>query len=326
MSWLVPAVLAALGLALSAFFSGTETGFYRATRLRLQLDALGGDAIARGLFWLTRHPSLFIATNLVGNNLANYLVSLAVVMVTQSVVVGHGHAAEIVATLVMAPVLFVYGELLPKSLFLQAPNRLLRRAGPLSLFFVVLFSPVSSVLWGMNRLFERLMAESPEQVRVNLARRELGSALEEGHAAGILHPVQRGLAQGIFAVAQRPVGQYATPLEKLPRAHSDMTKHEVLRLALRYRIAVVPVELQNSAGALIGYFRVIDLMLDGSDELGPPHALMEILDTTTQIAALMRMQTAQEPIAQVIDASGKGVGVVAADRLREPLLRSGKQP
>ena len=61
-------------------------------------------------------------------------------------------------------------------------------------------------------------------------------------------------------------------------------------------------------------------------ELGPPHALLEIPDTTTQIAALMRMQTAQEPIARVIDASGKGVGVVMADRLREPLLRPGKSP
>ena len=76
------------------------------------------------------------------------------------------------------------------------------------------------MLWGLNRLFERLTAESPEQVRFNLARRELSSALEEGHEAGILHPAQRGLAQGIFAVAQRPVGEFATPLEKLPRAHS----------------------------------------------------------------------------------------------------------
>ena len=72
--------LASVGLLLSAFFSGSETGFYRATRLRLVLDALGGDRIARALVWLGNRPMLFVATILVGNNLANYLTSLAVVI------------------------------------------------------------------------------------------------------------------------------------------------------------------------------------------------------------------------------------------------------
>src|SRR4030042_4230699 len=122
----VALVLAGVGIFLSAFFSGSETGFYRATRVRLVLDALGGDPISRGLVWLTGHPSLFVATVLVGNNLANYLTTLAIVMSTQALTFQQGHTAEylteLIAPLALAPVLFVYGELLPKSLFLQAPN------------------------------------------------------------------------------------------------------------------------------------------------------------------------------------------------------------
>ena len=79
--------MAALGLFLSAFFSGSETGFYRVTRMRLVLDAMGGDRTARGLLWLTNHPSMFIATALVGNNLANYLTSLAIVLGTQALTI-----------------------------------------------------------------------------------------------------------------------------------------------------------------------------------------------------------------------------------------------
>ena len=154
--------LAAVGLFLSAFFSGSETGFYRVTRMRLVLDALGGDLIARGLLWLTNHPSLFVATTLVGNNLANYATSLAIVMGTRSIVYGqehgHGHAAELIAPLVLAPLLFVYGELLPKNLFLHAPNRLLRKGGPLFLLFVPLFFPISALLWGLNRMLARIVA------------------------------------------------------------------------------------------------------------------------------------------------------------------------
>ena len=57
----------------------------------------------------------------------------------------------------------------------------------------------------------RWLRVSPEPVRSILARRELRRVLEEGHEAGILHPAQRSLAQGIFAVAGRPVEQFLVP-------------------------------------------------------------------------------------------------------------------
>ena len=316
--------LAAAGVFLSAFFSGSETGFYRATRVRLVLDALGGDTVARGLVWLTNHPSLFVATTLVGNNLANYLTSLAIVMGTQALITGPGHTAELIAPLVLAPLLFVYAELLPKSLFLQAPNRLLRRGGPLLLVFVVLFLPVSAVLWALNRFLGRFVGKPPEQVRLALARRELRRVLEEGHEEGILYPAQRGLAQGIFAVAQQPVSRFATPLEELPRARSDMGKQEVLRLARSCRASVLPVESAEPSAGLVGYLRVIDLGLSHSEEAGPLCAFLDIPENISHVDALTRMQSAREDLARVVDGKGGTLGIVTADRLREPLFRGGK--
>jgi len=313
--------LAAVGLFLSGLFSGSETGFYRVTRLRLVLDALGGSFVARRLLWLVNHPSVFIATALVGNNLANYLTSLAIVLGTQ-VLVGDVTAAELAAPLVLAPLLFVYGELLPKHLFLHAPNRLLRSFGPLFLVFVVLFLPVSALLWGLNKVLERLSGEPAERVRAALARRELRRVLEEGHEVGILHPAQRALARGIFAVAEQPVGGFITPIERLPRARSDMTKAEVLRLARRYRISAVPVERAGKQAELIGYVRVIDLGLSDSDELGPPRRLLEIPQDTSHVAALMQMQSTQESLAKVVAPDGKTLGIVTAEQLREPLFRT----
>jgi len=315
--------LGVLGLLLSALFSGAETGFYRATRLRLVLDAMGGDASARGLLFLTNHPSLFVATTLVGNSLATYLVSLAMVVVLRGVVPGPGALVPWIAPLVAAPVLLVYGELLPKNLFLQAPNRLLRRVGPLFLFFVVLLLPLSAWLWGASRLLARLLRVSPKPIRSILARRELRRVLEEGHEAGILHPAQRSLAQGIFAVADRPVGQFLVPIGQLPRARATMSKPEVLALAERYRAAVIPVEAAESAGSLVGYVRVIDLVLSDSAELGPLRPLLEIRDSSTLLAVLTRLESANENLAAVVNARGETVGIVTTRRLREPLLREG---
>ena len=145
MIWIV-VVLFITGMALSAFFSGTETGYYRATRARLTMDAAGGNLISRGLIWLANNPVMFVATVLVGNNVANYLVSESIVRGTQ-VLIGTGNSAiNLLATILFAPVIFVYGELLPKDLFYQAPNRLLKAGGAIFLFCCILFLPVTAIL------------------------------------------------------------------------------------------------------------------------------------------------------------------------------------
>ena len=289
MIWLMLA-LGLLGLLLSALFSGSETGFYRATRLRLVLDAMGGDAVARGLLFLTNHPALFVATTLVGNSLANYLVSLAAVVILQAMVPGQVQLAEWLAPLLLAPVLLVYGELLPKNLFLQAPNRLLRRSGPLLLVFVALLLPVSVWLWAASRLLARWLGVSSEPVRLILARRELRRVLEEGHEAGILHPAQRSLAQGIFAVAGRPVEQFLVPLEQLPRARADMNKEEVLAMAERQ-----PAAGAGGSGRFAGQpdrLRPRDrLEAQRFAGLGPLRPLLEMRQKSTHLAALMRLES-----------------------------------
>ena len=194
------------------------------------------------------------------------------------------------AALLLAPVLLVYGELLPKNLFLQAPNRLLRRVGGLFLFFVAALFPVSAWLWGLSRVLARWLGASPEPVRLILARRELRRVLDEGHEAGILRPAQRRLAQGIFAIAGRPVSDFLTPLDQLPLATAEMSKQEALALAARRRTAVIPIE---SAGNLVGYVRVIDLKLSDAADLGVLRPLLQIREKCNHLAALMRLEKRQ---------------------------------
>jgi CBS domain containing-hemolysin-like protein len=313
--------LGAVGLSLSAFFSGSETGFYRVTRIRLVLDALGGDLVARGLLWLTNHPSLFIATTLVGNNLANYVTTLAIVIGSQSLLGADSLVVELVMPLVFAPVLFVYGELLPKNLFLHAPNRLVRKGGPLFLVFLPLFFPVSALLWALNRVMATLVTETPETVRLAIARRELRRVLEEGHEAGILRPAQHELARGIFAVAKRPVSDSVTPLQEIPRARADAAKSEIQQLARRHQLPAVLIEDPRQPDRLIGYVLVIDLDLNPSSQVGPIRPLLRIGRTNNHLDALMRLHSQGETLAEVMDNDGRTLGIVTAHGLREPLFR-----
>jgi len=321
---LLALLLATLALLLTAFFSGSETGLYRATRLRLVLDAMGGNRVARGLLWLANHPTFFVATVLVGNNLATYLVSLAMVLLSQAAMPDSGRTAELLLPLVFAPVLFVYGELVPKSFFLDAPNRLLRPAGPLLLLFAAVFAPISGVVWVFSRLLERFLRQSPQPLRMTLARRELQRLFEEGHEAELLLPVQRTLAQAIFAVAGETLRQYMTPLAQVPRAKPTMTRDEVLGLAQRYRLRTVCVEQSADDRRLVGYYRVVELAMSDCRELPRPCPLLGLADRTSLLSAAIQMQSDREELAAVLDEKGATLGIVTLEQLRERLFAVAK--
>ena len=102
-----------------------------------------------------------------------------------------------------------------------------------------------------------------------------------------------------------------------------MNKREVLALAERWRAAAIPIESADSAENLIGYVRVIDLLLSESAELAPLRPLLEIRDSSTHLAVLTRLESANETLAGVVNARGETIGIVTARRLREPLLREG---
>jgi len=314
MIWIV--LIWFLGLAMSAFFSGSETGFYRVTRVRVVLDAMAGDRAARGMLWLINRPTIYVANCLIGNNVANYMTSLAVVMAMS----GQGHAAEIVATLVIAPVLFIYGELLPKYLFYHTPNRLLRVTSPLFLLSTIAFLPLTLLVWLFNRVLQAVLGDAPQRVQLALARRELQDVFEEGHDVGILHRSQRALAQSLLTLAGEPVAQFTVPLAQIARVGQSTKRKEAIRIARRKRTSTLLVDDPSNPAALAGYVRVIDLYLSDSDQIGAVEPLCDIPHTETYIAALVRMESDGVTVARVVGGSGETMGIVTTRRLAEPLL------
>ncbi|MFN3148193.1 CNNM domain-containing protein [Bremerella sp.] len=318
--------LFSLGVFLSAFFSGSETGFYRVTRVRLVLDGLGGDWLSRFLLFLTNHPALFVATTLIGNNLANYMVSLSIVLFTQATFPGNS-TAEMALPLVMAPFLFVYGELLPKYFFYRAPNFLLRRTGWIFFVFTVLFAPCSALLWVLGRALQTLLGESPETVRLALARTELEDFLEEGGEFGILNKAQRRVAQGVFGVANRRVTSIATPLSRVWTAKIGSKVNNLIRVAKRKQISVIPiVETQGKRTIPIGYVRICDLYMGDGEEIENYHPLPEVKASESCISAITQLHSSGELMAKVVSRSGVPIGIVTMQQLQRAILDAKKQP
>ena len=85
------------------------------------------------------NPAIFVATTLVGNNIANYITSFAVVLGVGTAF-GSAASSELIGTVLMTPIVFVFGELLPKYLFYHAPYQLITAIRPLLLLATVLFT------------------------------------------------------------------------------------------------------------------------------------------------------------------------------------------
>ena len=311
--------LLAVGVFLSASFSGSETGFYRASRVRLVIASLDGDRFSTWLLKLINQPSAFVATMLIGNNVANYMTSLAIVLLTHAFTTSP--VAEMMAPIIFAPLLFVYGELLPKNLFYLAPNFMLRLVSPLILCSAVLFAPVAGVLWGLNLLLERLVGWSPQRVRTVLARKELQEVIEEGLEAGILHPTQRQLGQNFFVVASKPVKDVCTPLLRMVAVKVDTPRDRALKLARSKKLPDIPV-FEGTRSNLIGYVRTVDLLVDNSRKITAKklEPLMTIPSRELFGEAILQMQANRQTLARVVGAGGQTVGLLSIDQLTDPLL------
>lgn len=317
--------LFAAGMSLSAFFSGCETGFYRATRVRWQLDALKGDVIARGLLWMGNNPAVFVATTLVGNNLANYITSLAIVLGVAATWPSYQDLLGTIAPVVLTPVVFVYGELLPKNLFFQAPNRLLRLAAPLFLVFAFAFLPVSFVLWLLTRALRIVVGQAPEQLQRSLARHELQRVFDEGHDVGLLRPVQRRMAQGMLSLANTPLTACCVPAARLASVRLGSSRAEALRIAARNHAPCLLITDPRSRQP-VGYVRVGELRESGSERLETFHRLQTIRSSESPVSAMMALQELGEPWLSVVDPLGRTVGLVDGERLLDAMLSESDRP
>jgi CBS domain containing-hemolysin-like protein len=347
-------------LLLGTVFSGTETAFYRVSKLRLKLDALGGDTTAKQFLWFANNPGIFITTLLLGNNITTYGASVAMVLFV-GCILPHtdGVYPELAATLILAPILFVWGEMFPKSLGLTIPNAILRFFSPLVFFFCWLFLPLTAILWGVNKIIAVVLKKSDSAISLSLGRRELSGVLIEGKETGILSDTQRRLAEGIFNCSDRLIKDYTLPQPAHPKITMTMQPEYVLDIARKTRQLALPVYEtdadpdnadpdnadpdnvdHDNATLPIGYVRTIDLEIAVRHQLNeqvrqltqllqtelPIRSLVELSSRHSLLTGLILLQTMQNSFGCVVDEHRRYLGLISADQLRDVLLDKPSPP
>ena len=303
------------GLVLSAFFSGSETGLYRVSRTRLVLDGLSGSRSAQAMIWLLNRPTIFVATALVGNNLANFLTSFAIVFAIDKLY-GDSSVAELVGPILMTPIVFVFGELLPKHWFFLAPYRLLNLVRPMLLFATILFLPVSLLLALLSVALRAVTGQTPFRVRLAMARGELAQVLRAGEEAGILQAGQRSLAGRLFDVGNELALSFAVPLDRFATVQLPIDNGTTVAGALRKNHPIVLVRREDR---IVGYVRYSELATrEGQVEV---RSVIRVSLTDRHLTTLLGLYDEASEVALLCDENDDAKSVVTRRQLLQPMVK-----
>lgn len=168
MTYLMLIILILVSILFSAFFSGMEIAFVSANKLRIEIDRKQKKAFSPLVSFFNKHPSRFIATMLVGNNIALVIYGIAFAMLLEEPIrkmLGENANAAtlLVQTLISTLIILLTAEFLPKTLFRLNPNNSLRiLSAPILLFYVILY-PISIFTIGIsNFTMKYLLRISPD--------------------------------------------------------------------------------------------------------------------------------------------------------------------
>lgn len=196
-------------VGLGGFFSGSETGIYCLSRFKLRLGIERGERSCDLLGKMMEDSHGLMFSMLMGTNLVNYLVtSIVTVMflrVSQS-----EHSAEVYATLLVAPVLFTFSEVVPKNIYYHKSDVLMPRLACLLWVFhkIFTFSGVVAGLTLISRYLSRMMGdEAIGEVRGITRGRGgyLQEIIRETHDEGVLSSVQNEIMSRLVSSRDIPL-------------------------------------------------------------------------------------------------------------------------
>lgn len=306
-------------LALSAFFSGSETALMSLDRLRVKYLVQKKRPGAVHLEALLAQPDRLLGTILVGNNLVNIAAS---VFATTLFVEFFGDRGELLTILILTPILLIFSEVSPKAYAARFPEKV---------SFVVL-RPILGVLWlltpvvwmvtAIPRVLNRLFGS--EEARPALSEDEIRSIITMGEETGVVAREQRRMLHGVFELSQIRVRDVMIPRTEVVGVEVNTSFEDALQIARNSRHSRFPV-YEGSLDSIIGIIHSKDILnyvgtpqaFDLRAIARPPYFVPESKRIETLLQSFRRKRV---HLAVVVDEYGGVEGIVTLEDIFEEIV------
>lgn len=317
------AILAVVFLLAAGFFSGAEMGLYSLNRLRLRLRvAKTGDPLAGALLDLSDHREQSVPAILLAQNVMNYLLTVAVVSLLLEATHLSSEAAEVYTAILLSPVTFVFGDVVPKNWFRAQANRLMYPSARVVQACVIVFK-YTGVIWTLESLarFLARLTRQEEDPNWRSARAEILGLLRETAATGTLTEEQTRMIERVMNLSSVRVGSIMLPRERVVSLPANVNRRTFEDIVRRHNYSRLPM-LSSDRKTVTGVINVYDVL---ADETGGPlagwlRAPLEIPARASAMQALLQMRQAHDEMAIVVDPRRGFVGVLTLKDLVEEIF------
>lgn len=306
-------------LALSSFFSASETSFSSLNKIRLKNYADEGNQKARRALRISENFDKVLSTILVGNNVVNMAsASLATVLATAL----FGASGAAIATICMTILVLIFGEILPKSLAKENSESMAMAFGGLLSVFMKVLTPVVFVFVKIKDLSMRLIHHG--QTQPTVTEEELKYIVDSIEQEGVLEEQESDLVRSALDFDETMVQEILTPRVDLTAISVDISLQEALKVVLETHFSRIPV-YRGNIDNIIGVLQVRDLLeaLVTGNESRLSHLVSDCIyiHKTMRISKLLTELKAQKMhLAVVTDDYGGTMGIVTMEDVLEQLV------
>lgn len=308
-------------LAMEAFFTGSEIGVVSADRIKLRHDAAKGSRGAKLALEMLRNPEWLLSTTLVGTNIsvvANTTIATALVIQ----LLGEQHSW--VAVVIVAPLIWVFGEIVPKSIFQQRADTVT----PYAIFILrgsaYLFYPILIVFTVLSRLLAGMFGNGERRNPFTL-REEIVAMMDMPSIGSDIEPIEQTMIRRVFNFDETSAGDIMIPLADVVGIDAGATCREVTRRASQTAHKRLPVYRQSTDN-IVGTVNALDLLLESGGQsierfVRPPicvrrsHGIGDLLTTFRG-----RGGRGSGAMAVVVDESGRAEGIVTLEDIIEEVV------
>ena len=308
-----------VGLLLSALYSGLETGLYTLNRIRLDVRAAAKTKSALRIKLLIDKPTRMLAVLLVCNNIANYLASYGTAMLLDQTSFGPW-LSIIINALCLIPILFIFGEVLPKDLFRAHTDSWTYIYSPALSWADVLFRitgiiPAISFIGSMAQ--KSLGTESDIEPS---PRRRFGLLFKEGLGTGAISDEQTTLADRVLTMRSLTVASEMVPWARVSCINIDTLppqRNASLKNSTYTRFPVI-----DKNGQVQGVLPVLSALLERNQPTTNIMQPVQFIDATMSVGrAISQVRESGQAMAVVTSPrSSKPIGIVTLKDLVEPLV------